>query len=255
LLQIQPFVAAEKTTALVVKVVDFSETSKVATLFTRDWGKIGALAKGARRLRGPFEAGLDLLTVCRIVCIRKRSDSLDLLTEAEVIKRFRAREVGGYYAGCYVAELLVELTEEDDPHERLFDAAVETLDRLAERGYDPLTVLHFELAALGEAGFLPTLDRCVVCGQEALSAARGFFGIAAGGVLCANCRPGQSKVVSLSTGALRTLETLAASGGQAWQRLQPGPGVLGEVRSIVSGCLTHVLGHPPRMLAILAKLT
>lgn len=247
--------AAEKTIALVLKAVDFSETSKVATLFARDWGKISVLAKGARRLRDPFEAGLDLLTVCRIVCIRKRSDSLDLLTEAEVVKRFRSKDFGAYYAGCYVAELLLELTEEGDPHERLFDAAVETLDLLAERGYDPLTVLHFELACVAEAGYSPTLDQCVVCGQEVISAGREYFGIAAGGILCAKCRPGQARVVSLSTGALRTLAVLASDGGQAWQRLQPSPKVLAEVRSIVSGFLSHLLGHPPRMLAHLANLS
>ena len=51
----------EKTEAVVIRHVDFSETSKVVTLFTRDFGKISALAQGARRLRGPFEAALDLL--------------------------------------------------------------------------------------------------------------------------------------------------------------------------------------------------
>lgn len=75
---------AEKTLAIVLRVVEFSETSCIATLFTRDFGKIGALAKGARRPKSPFDSALDLLAVCRIVFIDKSADVLDLLTEARL---------------------------------------------------------------------------------------------------------------------------------------------------------------------------
>src|SRR5450759_3820095 len=80
---------SEKATAIVIRTVEFSETSLVVTLFTREFGKIGALAKGARRLKGPFESALDLLALCRIVFLHKSSDALDLLTEAKLLRRFR----------------------------------------------------------------------------------------------------------------------------------------------------------------------
>ena len=70
----------EKTDAIVIRLVDFSETSCVVTLFSRDYGKSNALAKGARRPKGPFDSDLDLFTVCRIVFLHKSSDALDLLT-------------------------------------------------------------------------------------------------------------------------------------------------------------------------------
>ncbi|HEY2826636.1 MAG TPA: recombination protein O N-terminal domain-containing protein, partial [Pirellulales bacterium] len=71
--------SSEKATALVLKVVEFSETSSIVTLFTSEFGKIQALAKGARRPKGPFESALDLLALCRIVFLRKSSGALDLL--------------------------------------------------------------------------------------------------------------------------------------------------------------------------------
>ena len=80
----------EKSLAIVLRVVDFGETSAIVTLFTEELGKIGALAKGARRPKGPFESALDLLAVCRIVFLHKSSDALDLLTEAKLERRFRA---------------------------------------------------------------------------------------------------------------------------------------------------------------------
>ena len=72
----------EKATAIVMRTIDWSETSSIVTLFTREFGKISGLAKGARRPKGPFESALDLLALCRIVFLRKSSDALDLLTEA-----------------------------------------------------------------------------------------------------------------------------------------------------------------------------
>ena len=49
----------EKTDAIVIRLVDFSETSCVVTLFSRDYGKIAALAKGARRpLHHPNAPGI-----------------------------------------------------------------------------------------------------------------------------------------------------------------------------------------------------
>src|SRR5438874_11630142 len=128
--------AMEKATAIVLRTTDWSETSRIATLWTRELGKVRALAKGGRRLRSSFESALDLLTVCSIVLLRKSSGSLDLLTEAQVVQRFPqlAKDLPALYAGYYVAELLSSWTEEYDPHPGLFDRAVETLRDLGSAG-------------------------------------------------------------------------------------------------------------------------
>ena len=125
----------ESPTALVLRTTDWSETSRIATLWTRELGKVRVLAKGGRRLKSIFDSALDLLTVCGIVLLRKSSGSLDLLTEAQVVRRFaRLRDdLSALYAAYYVAELLADWTEELDPHPDLFDEAVATLDELAHR--------------------------------------------------------------------------------------------------------------------------
>ena len=138
--------ATEKSSAIVLRVVEFSETSCVVTLFTEDFGKIGALAKGARRPKSAFESALDLLAVCRIVFIHKSSDALDLLTEAKLERRFRAatRDLSRLYAGYYVAELLQDLTDYSDPHPDLYRLAEDTLVKLDGQDEVPETVLRFE---------------------------------------------------------------------------------------------------------------
>src|SRR6266700_6940006 len=102
--------AAEKALALVLRTTDWSETSRIATLWTRDFGKVRVLAKGGRRLKANFETALDLLTVCSIVFLRKSSGGLDLLTEAQVVRRFpRLRNnLPALYAGYYIAESLTD---------------------------------------------------------------------------------------------------------------------------------------------------
>ena len=68
--------AAEKALALVVRGTDWSETSRIATLFTREFGKVRALAKGGRRLKSNFDCAFDLLSVCRVVFLRKAHGGL-----------------------------------------------------------------------------------------------------------------------------------------------------------------------------------
>src|SRR5205085_9980800 len=124
--------ATEKAQALVLRTTDWSETSRIATLWTREFGKVRVLAKGGRRLKSSFENALDLLTLCSIVLLRKSSGGLDLLTEAVVVQRFPrlTTELPSLYGAYYVAELLNEGTQEHDPHPQLFDQALATLREL-----------------------------------------------------------------------------------------------------------------------------
>lgn len=232
-----------------IRTVEFSETSLVVTLFTREFGKIGALAKGARRLKGPFESALDLLALCRIVFLHKSSDALDLLTEAKLLRRFRPSgpDLAGWYAGYYVAELLDRMTDNDDPNVELFDLADETLVALCAGERVARWVARFELGALRLLGHAPSLDACVECGSAIGQTGRVAFGPIDGGVLCPACRAGKSHVISVSAGVLRAMAQLADPDRHAWRRLEIDPRSLGELRRVMNHYMTHLLGRKPRM--------
>ena len=240
---------SEKASAIVLRTIDFSETSLVVTLFTREFGKIGALAKGARRLKNPFESGLDVLAHCRIVFLHKSSEALDLVTEAKLLRRFRPNRgnLAGLYAGYYVAELLGELTDENDPHPELFDLADETLEALAAADAVHRWLVRFELGALRLLGHVPSLDRCAECGTPIESAGRIAFGAIHGGALCKGCRAGKTQVVSVSAGVLRTMALLAEPRGQAWRRIELDPRLLGPLRGVLNHYFVNLLGRKPRM--------
>jgi len=268
--------ATEKTRAIVLKLVEFSESSCVVTLFTEDFGKVGALAKGARRPKSAFEGAIDLLALIRIVFLRKSSDALDLLTEAKLERRFRSaqRDLARLYAGYYVAELLAELTEPADPHPTLFQAADATLLALDEGAATAETVLRFELTALREVGHVPSLAACVVCGRPMAPSKRVAFGMIAGGVLCDECRPGRKGVVSISSGVLDVLrEASDESGGRGSRRaldeptgdgsagaspaqtpLIIDPTIRGELRAVMNNYFAHLIGHRLRLSEYLGTL-
>ena len=248
--------SSEKTLAIVLRVIEFSESSCVVGLFTREFGKIGALAKGARRPKSPFESALDLLAVCRIVFLHKSSEALDLLTEAKLERRFRAatRDLSRLYAGYYVAELLNELTDSSDPHPVLFEAADATLLALDGESEPAQVVLRFELALLRELGHFPSLDQCVGCGRRMAPGRRTAFGQLAGGVLCPRCRAGQRQVISISAGAMEALQRLADPDNHAWPQTRLDRRLRGELRGILNHYVTNLLGRRPRMHAYLGGL-
>ncbi len=272
--------AAEKAVAIVVRGTDWSETSRIATLFTREFGKVRALAKGGRRLNSNFDVAFDLLNVCEVVFLRK-PNGLDLLTEARMNEQFPAlrENLPALYAGYYVAELLADGTQDYDPHVPLFDAAIHTLRALGgdrqpsslsegKREAEPLAasqdsreetlaktrasadshlpaaVSAFELVWLHELGYSPRLDACSTCGRERLNpTTRAFFSPMAGGVLCPECGPVVADRRMVSGEALVALRTLNEGG----EPMLPAEAWV-EVRQVLGYAVSCVLGRRPRLL-------
>ena len=247
---------AEKATAIILRTVDFSETSLVLTLFTRERGKLGVLAKGGRRPKGPFDSALDLLALCRIVFLHKSSESLDLLTEARLLRRFRppGRDLRPLYAGYYLAELLRELTDENDPHPELFDLADGTLAALAAGEPAGRLVMRFELGALRLLGHTPSLAECVECGQPVPLGSRVAFGLSDGGVLCPKHRSGKRHVAAVTPKTLEVMKQVTDLEGSAWRHLEVEAGTLGELRGVLNQYFAHLIGKKPRMHAYLGNL-
>src|SRR5437867_1806410 len=213
----------EKALALVVRTTDWSETSRIATVWTREFGRVRVLAKGGRRLKSNFESALDLLTVCNIVLLRKSSGSLDLLTEAQVVERFpRLRtDLSALYAAYYLAELLGDWTEDYDPHPALFDEALDTLRTLGMADVPAgLRLLRFEIVLLKELGYAPISEMCAGCHRPLPTTGNLNFSSAAGGVICGECRTGRRGSVPVSQEGIQAMRKLADPA--SWRELMTG---------------------------------
>ena len=245
--------SAEKTTGLVIRQADFSESSRVVTFFTRDFGKIATIAKGAKRLKGPFESALDLLAESRLVFLRKSSGGLDILTECQLMARFRPseRNLHCLYGGYYVAELLSGLTEEYDPHPVLYDEAVTTLPRLTEESDFRWPVLRFEVVTLREIGHLPDFRACLACGRTVADSTNFVFWVSQGGLLCPNCRKPEYAAHPIQGATLHLFERLSADEAPP-NPTDPIPSkILQELRHLITASICQPLDKRPRMLSYL----
>lgn len=245
--------STEKTEGLVIRMADFSESSRVVTFFTKDHGKISAAAKGAKRLKSAFESSLDLLSHCQIVYIRKYSDALDILTEAKLANRFRpqTRSLNTLYSGYYIAELLNGMTEEYDPHPALFDATLETLDVVAQTAEPALAVLKYELTLLDELGHLPEFDHCEKCGTELEAEAGYVYWVSQGGVLCHRCQKPQYQQNRIQPGTFMVLRRLTSGSVEATRHLFVTPHQQREIRHMMTASISQLLGYRPKMLRYL----
>lgn len=242
----------QKTEALVIRLAEFSNTSRVVTFFTREFGKVATIAKGAKRLKGPFDSALDLLAESRIVFLRK-SSALDILTEAKLVQRFRPNpaKIETFYAGCYVAELLAGLTEEYDPFPQLYDSATRTLGELQVSDEYQFTVLRFEITMLREIGQLPVFDACINCGDEINVRASYSFWISQGGVLCPNCQREQFAPHQIQAGTVAMMQRLSESSDELSGRFKPSAQQIKELRYTLTAAISAILGRKPRTLHFL----
>jgi len=233
----------------VLRTIEFSETSLIVTLLTREFGRISAIAKGARRPKGPFEGSLDLLSVCRVVVIRKPHAGLDLLTEAKLHRRFRGaeRSMERTNAGYHVAEMLRLLTDEHDPLPELYDLTTETLSQIDGTGNVPLALLRFDVLSLQILGSAPGMDRCTHCGGEIPPAGRLAFALDTSGLVCGTCRPKQHRIIPVRRAVAAALRTLLSGDKDADDAIDVDAKNYGELRGLISRYIQSLLGETPRM--------
>lgn len=162
--------------AFVLHQWDWSETSLILELFTREQGRVAVVAKGAKRPYSQLRAVLLPFQRIAVMLSRPKAD------EGSDILTLRAAEyaAGGVvlpsprlFAGFYLNELLMKLLARQDAHAQLFDAYAETLHALALAGEEEGPLRAFELLLLRETGVLPDLA-CDTATQQPVHPGRGY---------------------------------------------------------------------------------
>jgi len=224
--------------AIVLKGLDLGESDRIVTLYTRAFGKIRAIAKGARRPTSRLAGHVEPLVHCSFQLAKGRE--LDVITQAQTRAAYRnVREVlVSTVAGWYLAELVDRFTVERQPSAPTFDLLATGLVHL-DRGFAPALVCRwFDLHLLERTGFRPELSSCVECGRERNE--ESLFSPAAGGVLCGRCASG-SALAAISGRALKALRYLARSDFAEAARLRVDAPLAGELERHMRGFLEHVL--------------
>jgi DNA repair protein RecO (recombination protein O) len=146
--------------AICIRQWDWSETSQTVSLFCRRHGMLRGLAKGARRERGSFSGGIALLARGEIVAVTKPDRELQTLTQWTLLQMFRRPhdelEVNLY--ALSMAELVQRFLPPSEPHERVYEALVNALERLEEGEQPAPEFLRFFFMLLRDTGHEPRTD-------------------------------------------------------------------------------------------------
>jgi DNA repair protein RecO (recombination protein O) len=205
-----------KDLAICIHSIDYSETSQVLTFFTREFGKIKAIAKGSRRAKSAFGGAFEIFSFGRIVFSQSSGAKLATLTEFEQQRGFDglSSNLFALNSALFAVELMNNLTEEFDSHPQLFDNFLQFLKNVsdAKEKTDTLKMLIlFQLSLLKEIGLQPVLSHCVNCKTRYEQRATNdevYFSSSAGGIVCGDCQAAFQDKIKLSRKALGVFSDL-----------------------------------------------
>jgi DNA repair protein RecO (recombination protein O) len=245
----------KKSLAIPIRCIDFSNSSQIVSLFTREDGLLEGIAKGAHRDKSPFQGPFDLAVLYEVVFLERRSAGLALLTEAAVLDGYRGLRAnwGRHVAASHCLEFLRAVAMAGDPTVLLFDLAKATLGDLsrAKPGWVGAILARFDTRALKVLGLLAPMEVCIECGREWPPSSRPvFLSPERGGILCTACRTLQPGLrgAPLPGRALQILHRLMGDDGseRLWKDLERdwrvlGPPVARAVRELRTNLLEREL--------------
>lgn len=241
--------------AVVVGGHNLGEADRIVVFYTRRYGKVRAVAAGARRIRSRFGGSLELCTHGRLVYFERPNSDLHRLNEFALWEPFHAlrSSLELLTAASEVAELGGIAGVEGEGSDELFALVVGTLRGL-NTGIEPsLNLRAFEIRLLRTLGYLPELGTCVRC-RKGLPEGIQSFGLNEGGLLCFVCRGEALETTPVSPAALAFLQT-ALRREMDFSRVGLNPSASEELRSLLQTFLEFKLGRKIRSARFLAGVT
>jgi len=230
-----------RASTVVLRHSDWGEADRLLTLYTREQGKVRALAKGVRKITSRKAGHLEPFTQVTLQLAKGRD--LLIVTQADTVNAFLPLHEDlvktGYAA--YIVELLDRFTyEEQGGNPTLFKLLVDTLDRIEKEPDAWLSVRYYEMRLLDSMGFRPQLFECANCGREILPEDQ-FFSFTAGGVICPRCGQGLPNLRQISLEALKYLRHFQRSSYRDASRARASLEVRKETEALMQGYFTYIL--------------
>ncbi|MEN0660117.1 DNA repair protein RecO [Caldifermentibacillus hisashii] len=174
----------QKVEGIVLRSIDYGETNKILTIYSREIGKFGAVAREAKKPNSRLASVSQPFTYGYFLCFT--GQGLGTIQQGEIIEIFRSITndlISTAYAS-YIVELLDKSTDERKNNPFLFELLYQTLKYIDE-GYEPQIIKNiFEIKMLPVLGLRPNFDCCAICGNQD---GPFVFSIKEAGILCEHC--------------------------------------------------------------------
>lgn len=185
----------KKIEGIVVSEVSYKESSKIINVLTPEYGIIGMIARGTKKVNNILSSMTTKLTYGYFY-VNYRSDALSILTEVDIIDRFKniRKDINLTSYSLYLLELAYKVYQHDDD-KNIYEILIASLKKIAE-GYNYKVITNiFELKMLDFLGIRPVIDECVSCGSKDDIVTISSY---KGGYLCKKCYKGE-KIVNIKT--------------------------------------------------------
>jgi DNA repair protein RecO (recombination protein O) len=246
------------TRAIVSNTMRMSNSSKLVSLITENYGLVKVMAKGARRPQSRYGASLEPVTLIDSIFYHKENREIQTLGSVELIEdypRIKSEMRMLSTASCMV-EASQTVTMPEDPSAGTFPLLTESLASL-EKSSEKESDKHlwrFMLRLINAAGYQPVFDRCAVCGKKPRSE-RVFFSFQDGGLICSCTGCDEKYGFWISPGALMVMKSLTAR-QEDFSHISIGTRQRAEIQNAVFKLFSYNTGTSriPRSLAFLKKL-
>ncbi len=248
----------QKVEAVVLRSMNYQESSKILTIFTREFGALGVIVKGARRAKNKFGASLEPLAHINAIIYKKESRELQLLTDAELIDSFPGiqQDFEKLFLSLSILELTYIVTRHSEKSNPLFDLLVNTLHTIESATKSVVLLFYyFEARVIVLLGFQPSIDRCSSCGRKVnelmeQGARQVIFELDRGSFQCALCLPVNDTDDSVDIGTMTVWEQLRLLNVKEIRDLDWNREIQGDLDRVISRYLEH---HQPEMRTLRAK--
>ena len=182
-----------RTDAVVLKSMKYRDSSKIVTFYSRRFGKVKGIAKGARQMKSKFGAALEPLSAVSLILYKNDQRDLQLISQCDTLKTYKNihSELERLVVGLSIIELLNQLTHEEEGNDALYTLLVQSLDELERaRKHFMNFFMAFELRCASVLGFMPSLDACIGCGRkldDLVADDSAVFQAGKGAVVCSQC--------------------------------------------------------------------
>ena len=201
--------------AVVLRQYTLAEADRIIVLFTREFGKVRAVAQGAKKLKSRLGACIEPLTHVRTEFYAREGADLGRIHRCEIIHSYLGHGAGldRVYGFTYFSEIIQEMVEDNNPNHLLFRLFISVLNAGEAVGISESLVRYFEVWSLKLNGLLPDYGTCSVCGKCVIDF--GFYAwLEAGQGCCAECSAGRG--LHVRPAAARVLKQIATLTPQAF---------------------------------------
>jgi DNA repair protein RecO (recombination protein O) len=240
-----------RTPAVILKRMDLGEADRIVTLFSRDEGKVRAVAKGVRRTTSRSAGHLEPFTLSDVLLAVGRD--LDIVSQADTLDAFREirENLDLTTHAFYLTELVDLLTEDRSENRAVYDILVDGLRSLRHHTDSRFVLVTFHLRLLDALGYRPELRECVSC-RVTIEPERNHFSALLGGVVCPSCGPAEPTARAIGTSALKLLRFVQATAGERSVNV---PGHISrEAEALLRDYAEHIVERRLRTPALMARI-